>query len=227
MKLPAAFGERIQTLTRWIDGRSLRERVILFTTGLALVFVISTLAVFAPLHKQRAQLGAELHNKQSELAALQTQTAELAVQLTQDPDAPNQARLRELTEQLREVDAPLAEMMKGLVSPQEMTQLVRTLLSQNRQLKVVNMENLPPRAIQGEAAEGETPPEPVVPLYKHGLRIEVNGGYRDIVAFLMNLEALPWQVLWDEVNVRTEEYPISSAKVVVYTLSMDQAWIGL
>ncbi len=228
MKFPAALAGRTQVLMQWVDGRSLRERVMLFATALAIVFVISIFAVFSPLHKQRAQLSAELDGKQSELASLQTQTSNLAMQLTQDPDAGNQARLRELTQQLREVDAPLAELMNGLVSPKEMTQLVQSLLSQNHQLRVVKVENLPPHVIQENNAEGDMPPpEPVVPLYKHGLRIEVSGGYRDIVTFLINLEALPWRVLWDQVDVRTEKYPVSSATVVVYTLSMDQAWIGL
>jgi len=64
-------------------------------------------------------------------------------------------------------------------------------------------------------------------MYKHGLRIQLSGQYPDILRYLGALEALPWKVFWGEVQLQTEKYPVSRVTLVIYTLSLDEAWIGV
>ncbi len=228
MKLPSSLQRRWQTLAALIDARNLRERALLFFATLAVVFVICQFAIFNPLHAYQAALRQKLSDDQTTLASLRKQTEEKLAKVQQDPDMPNRKRLQELTRQLDAVDAPLAEMMKSLVSPKEMTALVKAVLSSHRRLKVVSLVNLPPEAMAMPAAAGEAvPANNTVPLYKHGLRIEFKGGFRDIVRFFSDLEKLSWKVLWDKVDIKTDRYPESTAAVTVYTLSTNEAWIGL
>lgn len=228
MKMPSSIQRRWQTLAASIDGRNLRERALLFFTALAMVYAICQFGVFNPLHAYQAALQKKLSDGQTTLTSLRKQTGEMLAKVRQDPDLPNRKRLQELTRQLDAVEAPLTEMMKSLVSPKEMTALVKAVLSSHRSLKVVSLVNLPPEAIAIPAAAGETvPAKNTVPLYKHGLRIEFKGGFRDMVRFFSDLEKLSWKVLWDKVDIKTDRYPESTATMTVYTLSTNEAWIGL
>jgi MSHA biogenesis protein MshJ len=47
------------------------------------------------------------------------------------------------------------------------------------------------------------------------------------VRYLQALEGLDWQVLWDEVHLEAEAYPVSRLTVVIYTLSTEQVWLGV
>jgi MSHA biogenesis protein MshJ len=64
-------------------------------------------------------------------------------------------------------------------------------------------------------------------VYKHGMNIEVTGGYLDILHYLKSLEALPWKVFWGKVSLKTENHPDSRVSLLIYTLSTHEAWIGL
>jgi len=69
----------------------------------------------------------------------------------------------------------------------------------------------------------------VVPtaLYRHGMRATFEGAYLDILDYLRALEALPWRFLWGEVSLEVPRYPIARVTLTVYSLSLDDAWIGI
>ena len=224
----ASLQQRWHALEAVIDSRKPRERILLFFVTLAAVYFLGHFALFNPLHAHQAALRQRLSANQAGLSALRSQTEEMLAKTQQDPDSPNRERLAELTRQLNALDAPLAELMKSLVSPKEMNALVKAVLSDHRQLQVVSLVNVPPEPVTAQdAAGGAKPVKAAAPLYKHGLRIEFKGSFRDIVGFFSDLEKLSWKVLWDEADIKTEHYPESTATVTVYTLSTEEAWIGL
>jgi len=228
MNSAAFLQQRWQSLATLIDSRSLRERGFIFLVVLAVAYLLVHFAVSNPLRAYEAKLQKRLSATQANIFALQTQTAEMLAKSRQDPNGPNRERLAELTQQLNAVDAPLAELMKSLVSPKEMTALVKAVLSNHRQLNVVSLENVPPKALTAQATKDKPDASTITaPLYKHGLHIEFKGSFRDIVGFFADLEQLSWKVLWDKADIKTEHYPESTATVTVYTLSTDKAWISL
>ena len=228
MSTPAILQQRWQYLATKMDSRSLRERIIIFLVAIAGAYLIVHYAVSNPLRAYQATLQQRLSATQASISILQGQTAEMLANTRQDPNRSNRERLAELTRQLNAVDAPLADLMKSLVSPKEMTALVKAVLSSHHQLHVVSLENVPPESLTSQDATGKPKPVNVAaPLYKHGLRIEFKGSFRDIVGFLSDLEQLSWKVLWDKADIKTEHYPESTATVTVYTLSTDKAWISL
>ena len=224
----AFLQQRWHFLATKIDSRSLRERIIIFLVAIAGAYLCVHYVVSNPLRAYQAKLQQRLSTSQANISILQGQTSGMLAKTRQDPNGPNRERLAELTRQINAVDAPLAELMKSLVNPKEMTALVKAVLSSHHRLHVVSLENVPPETLTSQDATGK--PKPVItaaPLYKHGLRIEFKGSFRDIVGFLSDLEQLSWKVLWDKADIKTEHYPESIATVTVYTLSTDKAWISL
>jgi MSHA biogenesis protein MshJ len=215
-----------------IDALTLRERAILFVGVLAALFLLASNVVFSSLFKERARLSQELTAKRDQTRTLQTQIENIVAERGRNPDEINRTRIAELKTLLREREGGLTMALHGVVSPREMLRMIEQVLSHNRALTVVAIENLPAVPLQEDgtvAAAGTTSPEKTAAagMYKHGLRIVLDGQYPDILRYLQSLERLPWKVLWGEVRLQTDHYPVSRVTLVIYTLSLDAAWIGV
>ena len=64
-------------------------------------------------------------------------------------------------------------------------------------------------------------------LYRHGLRIEFEGGYLQTLAYLHALESLDSRFLWRALEFDMQRYPLARVSMTVYSLSLDDAWIGI
>ena len=63
--------------------------------------------------------------------------------------------------------------------------------------------------------------------YRHGLRIELEGSFADTLAYLQQLEALPWDFYWDRLEIIAGEYPKNRISIEVYTISIGRLWLGV
>lgn len=231
-----------QTVQRFldrIDALTLRERALLFIGALVALYLIAANLVFASLLREQSRLDRELTATREQTRTLQAQIEKLVAERGRDPNETNRARLAELRQQLHEREGELAGAMHGVVSPREMASMVEQILQRDRALTVVSVENLPPvplvenvPAAAGAPQPGTTPaaggkPAAANGMYKHGLRIQLEGSYPDILRYLGELERLPWKVFWGEVELKTLKYPVSRVTLVLYTLSLDEAWIGV
>lgn len=206
-----------------IDAMSLRERALIFITLLVALYFLTVNVLFGPLNMERDRLQQQVNQKHQETQALELQVQAL-VGTGEHPDATKRKKLEALQETLKTMDTELARATSGLVTPREMARLVEQMLLKNRGLQVMKVESLPATPLLN-AIENAVGSGPMV--YKHGMNIEVKGGYMDILRYLKSLEALPWKVFWGKVTLKTENYPDSRASVLIYTLSTREAWIGL
>jgi MSHA biogenesis protein MshJ len=221
-KIPPA----VQRFGARIDAMTLRERAILFALVLGGLFLLADQVLFPSLSRQQKQLEKQIGEQLAQLNTINDQINRIVTDSTQDPDAVLRTRLEGLQKQFAELDLAAADITRGLVSPREMTRLVHAMLRENRALELVSAVNLPPEAIPLQA--GDKPAAGNVPsAYRHGLRIAVKGRYPDIVRYLRSLEKLTWRVMWGEVQLDSEHYPVSRVTVTLYTLSLDKAWIGV
>lgn len=219
---------RLRLTMEHIDALSLRERALLFVGVLVALYLIAANVVFGSLLGDLSRLDNELKSKREQVRTLQTQVEKIAAERGRDPNETNRARIAELKARLREREGDLTGAMQGVVSPREMARMVEQALSRNRGLTVVSVENLPPEPlVEGGGAPAEGQGNPGAGMYRHGLRIELTGQYPDILRYLRSLETLSWKVFWSEVQIKTEKHPVSRVTLVIYTLSLDEAWIGV
>lgn len=225
----------LRPLIERIDALSLRERGFVFVGVLALLLFAVNALLFAPLRVEQQSLERSAREKRTESQTLEKQLQLLTEGIARDPDAENRTRLEGLRARIRQMDEDLGRLVAGFVTPREMAKLVEEALKRNRGLEFVKVENIPPGPVTAghgapaaDAANAETPKKETAEaaVYKHGLRIEMKGSYRDIVGYLRSLEALQWKVFWGEVALQTEVYPVSRVTVVIYTLSRRRGWIG-
>lgn len=211
-----------------IDAFSLRERALIFGGILAVLFTIAYNVVFAQMRAEQARLGKSVTAKLEQVSKLQAEVQSLSQTLAQDPDAANRARIAELKATIAATGEGAASLAARMVTPVQMSQMVQQILATNRSVKVVRVENIPPVSLLG--TPGDTAKQPGtsgISLFQHGLRIEIQANYLDIVKILRAMETLPWRVYWNEVSIRTEKYPVSHASLVIFTINQDRAWIGI
>ena len=59
------------------------------------------------------------------------------------------------------------------------------------------------------------------------MELTVSGSFAQLLRYLEQLEALPTQLYWSELELNAASYPSHTMKIVVYTLSLDPAWLNV
>ena len=77
----------------------------------------------------------------------------------------------------------------------------------------------------GQAAASPAVSTPT--LYRHGVELELEGGFNELLAYLQAMEALPQRVLWGSVSLKVQQHPRSLLTLRVYTLSRDKHWLEI
>ena len=222
-----------------------RERGIVAVALLtAIVFLGYSFAV-EPALRKRALLEHRMAGERVESAAL---VAALAPG-SRDPNAELRSQLSVLQNQLGATDREFAQIQNGLVQPQHMGALLRSLLTEHRGLKLLGLRTLPV-AVEGEspndarkaataAVQAASAPAGTslaqaatagagsaedAWLFRHGVEIKVQGTYADMTAYLQAIENLPRKVHWGGLEIDARHYPASVMTVTIYTVSLERSW---
>lgn len=206
---------------------SQRERIMVLFALLALIWVLFDTAVISPaLQKQKIFRG-EIVARQEEVVKLVSEQSAIIQQGKYDPDAPRKAHLAELKNKIAQMDAGLRATQGELVPPDRMPKVLESLLQRDRQVKLVSLTSLPVSGLMDEVADGKDRHAPSFGIYKHGFEIVLEGNYLDLMQYVKALESSPWGMLWGEMSLQAGDYPKSSLKLTLYTLSLDQAWLSI
>ena len=229
----------LQARERWLIGLALVA---------VIVFVGATL--FIEPARKRAQTAERSQREQQEQTA--TLTAQLAAlqNPANDPDVAARAELAALRTQLAEQQGRLAVFDETLVAPQQMADLLETMVGHNTGLRLVSLKTLPAapllepksdkatdKAQVDKASAGKTDSaesagggerahaDARFGLFKHGVEITLEGSYSDLAAYLGRLEQAKSKLLWSSVALAAENHPKLVMKLTVYSLSLDRTWL--
>ncbi len=219
-----------------LDAMTLRERTIIFAAIATLLTVlVYSLWIDGEFTKSR-RLTSEIGQREAEMKAIQDQVAKLSSARLADPDRANRERLKSLQQQVAEIEANIAAEERKFTAPDKMRAVLEELLAKNRRVNLVSLKTLPVASISEDgaggpakppAASGQIKPPPAGRLiYRHGVELVVSGAYLDILGYLKELERLPTQLYWGDLGL-AGQYPAITVKVVVYTLSLDRAWLSV
>ncbi|HZW14192.1 MAG TPA: type II secretion system protein GspM [Noviherbaspirillum sp.] len=239
-----------QKIALKVDARTLRERTIIFAMCALVVITLLNAMILDPLFKQQKLLSQQLGRDQTQIAEMQAQIQQMARLQATDPDAANRELLAKLTQQSKQMQGELGELQKGLVSPDKMPELLEGILRRNGKLQLVSLKTLAPSSItepgivEQKALAEKAPAMPANPdangkerapvqsvmtstVYKHGVEIVVRGGYLDMVSYMAELEAMPWQLFWGQARLDAEDHTKAQLTLTLYTLSLEKKWLNI
>ncbi len=232
--------EQLKKLAEKINSLSVRERAIVFIGIVFVIFTIWDRYLMSPLEVEQKQLIANLNQKNAERLTLVTQFQELMKTNSNDPDADNLATLQSLRSKLIDVQANLESSTQNLVTPGDMPKVLETVLYKTDGITLRNLKSLGVKPIVAKA-EGDSDElvdvvdasdktltaENIDNAYRHGIRIEIEGDYFTTLEYLKNLEQLEWGFFWDNFSLSVQDYPVSNIAIEIFTLSLDEKWIGV
>ncbi len=232
-----ALEPMVRRLTLWgqrLDALSLRERGLIFAAGVTLAY-IAWQSLFMDGLNKRAQLAEQqLSEARQHLAAL----AEADASASADPLNAAAARNAALRTHLAALDAELRAAASGYVAPEKMVDMLREILSGQQGLKLVSLANLPVKSLAQAntpvaASAGAGAPAAEVVLddkdpgpFLHPVEIVVEGNYGDLVAYLRALEALPWRIHWQQLELKAGDSG-SRVRIVIGALSLSRYWMSV
>ena len=213
----------------WYDERPKRERIVLLICAVVVLVFLLNLLVLEPYSQQRKHAQSEITQLQVDISGLAVRSAEIEVRRTNDPNRANLKKQVALEQEREKLNQELQTNIVTLVPPREMAGLLKSLLTQEKKLQLISLENLAPEALsigQNEQAQDENDKTIQPKIYRHRLRMEFLGDYLTLLKYLKQLEQLPRSLVWEEVEVETLVYPQARVRLQVSTLSLSEGWIG-
>ncbi|BBO74768.1 hypothetical protein DSCW_21850 [Desulfosarcina widdelii] len=222
-----ALAEKFRLLAHWLDARSPRERVMLFSAVLAVGLFCCYTLYFSPQKINRAGIEAQIAELNATVAALHGQAEAIKAQKQTDPDREQRARQARLQNELERLDRRLKALTIDLISPREMAKVLRDLLIRQEGMKLVHLENLPAEDLFPAAEDkNEVDGAKGTHLYRHPVRIVFSGTYLQVLEYLRSLEKLPRKLFWDDLEIVVDDHPRAEISLTVHTLSLRKGWIG-
>lgn len=224
-------------LQRWLLLAP-REQWLTYAGAVALVGMLYMLLLGDPLTQRAAQQQALQRAAEDRQQAAQVGLADLQAQLAADPNLPYRSALLAAQaggEQLiGEIDRDTA----GLMPAAKMRGVLEELLRSQANLRLLSLRSFSePLQLPAVATATATTPAPAsaasageapLTLYKHGLRLSLEGGYFDLLAYLQAIQASGWRLHWDSLDYQVgKDGAPASISLVLYTLSREAGWIGV
>ncbi|MCJ8168401.1 type II secretion system protein GspM [Atopomonas sediminilitoris] len=222
-------------LKRWY-ALAPREQNLAVLVAFAVVGMLYVLIVVDPLE-------AAIKAQQTEVGRLTTQMDEdqqalnvMREQLAADPNLPFRRRLIAAEEQQASLQQQVDSETASLISPQQMKNLLQTLLKQQPELQLDALGSFTeplqltkPSADNDQSVTADTSPPKVAVLYQHGVRLQLTGSYFEVLKYLQSVETSGWRLYWRRLDYQVGEAGAgkASVQVEVYTLSRSAEWIGV
>ena len=220
--------ERIVLGLDWLDARSTRQRALLLGFALAVVLGVWNVVLMGPVTRARALAANDLPALESDLPALTERVTQLEAALRSDPDSAARERRALLDAERLLLDGRLAELTDGLIPPAEMAGALRELLRHATGVTLVRLEALPAEPLFVDAEpekQGVARPRPAV--FKHSVVIDLHGNYLAVLRYVQAVEALRWRFFWDSLDYEVDAYPDARVRLILYSLSLREGWLGV
>lgn len=225
-------------LTR-IDDLTLRERAIVFSGLMTVLFLGWYSFLIEPLAKEEKALVSELDRKRGQFQALNDQFVVMTKLQGKGRDEANRKRLAELRAEEARIKEELNGATTHLMKSEVMPDVLRQILNKSEGLELVKLSGLGrtplvpaapaakgEAAAQAPAADAGTAEGGLTSAYKHGMEIRFAGDFFSTLKYMRKLEQLEWGFFWDSVDFAVSEYPQSVTSIRVFTLSLNPDWIG-
>jgi len=227
-----------------IDARVMRERVLIFLSATALVFMVWNFIIQAPVSNQVQEAEAQLSALATQRTAMETQITAATQALLNDPDRQKKLQIKQLETDIAELEVQLQNKSQTLVKADELPKLLQDVLQKTTQLNLLEVATLPMQELHfittnGALEVSETKPNydnkfasqsqenDRVGVYEHAVELRVAGNYFQVIRFLTALEALPWRFYWQRLDYKVTEYPNAEIILRVYTLSSEEGLLGV
>ena len=219
MRIANDLKAQLAQLASLVDALTVRERVLVLSAVLVVIGTLWQTLLLEPLAQQANERRTELAALEERIGVANRGLEEQILQIAGGSDV-QRTRIASLRDRIAEINAILGDHAAELIDPSEMAQVLEGVLREQSRLSLVQISNTSPESLSASNDEN------AVTFYRHGLEIEVEGSYLACLEYLNAIEALPWRLYWQVLELDVLEYPRTRIRIEVSTLSLDKEWIG-
>ena len=218
-------------LQRWLKLAP-REQWLVYGGGLLLLGMLYMLLLGDPLTLRVSKQASALKVAQARLLEASNASAELQNRLAADPNLTYRSALLAESATREQLLGAINSDTATLVRPAQMKQLLRNLLQSQPQLRLLALESFssplelpqPAQAVGGKEASAA----PAL-LFRHGVKLTLEGGFFDLLTYLQAVQASGWKLYWDSLEYKVGKQGHAQAEITLqlYTVSQEAGWVGV
>jgi len=213
------FQAKLSPLLAKIDALSRRERLLVLITMLSIIAALWHMFLMEPLGQRADASRVELNALKERIEFANQNLEEEILQLAGE-GGQERSRIGVLRQRIDEINATLGNYAAELINPAEMARVLEGILKEQSTLSLVRIRNTTPELLSASEESNATT------FYRHGLEIEIEGSFKACLDYLTEIEALPWRLYWQLLDLEVIDYPRNRIRLEVSTLSLDEEWIG-
>ena len=213
----------LETAAQNFNALTLRERFLFVFTILVSISVVWWYFYVEPMQLKTKSLIKENNRISNEIVITRRTINDIRSRIAQGVGQDKTRKLAQLELALEAVDERLRLKTIELIDPEQMFQLMTRLVYKESKLKLLSLKR---REVKQAITPSENQPDEVG-IYRHVLEVKFSGKFLDILKYMQSLENLDWKLIWDEIDIITDEYPRITVKVVISTLSTRKEWVGV
>ena len=220
--------ESLKKVQERIDARIMRERVLIFLTILAMIFMLWNFAQ-SSFDKEKDATRAQLETLATQRTAIQAQISATTQSLLNNPNKIKNEQIEQLEDDIKKLETQLQNVSQNLIKAEQLPLALQEVLKKTDQLTLLEVNTLPAQELKfvgaGDgAAESD---ENNAGVFQHNVQLRVKGSFNQVLQFLISLEHLPWRFYWQSLNYKVEQYPNAEIELRVYTLSSEEGLFGV
>ncbi len=220
------MNEKFTQLNEKFCELEVRIRLLVTFAGALLIGLIIDLAWLSPSSNELQRIETETAQFEKQIQDTLSAQAALNASIRDQKNHPKRKQRDRLKAQTLEAKTLLEEKTENLVSPAEMTAVLRDIISGSKNLDLVSLTKSQPVPIFEESDDKKQTGEPQIQLYQHTVEIVLKGSFANTQKFIESLEDMPQKVSFDQFQFNVESYPNSEVRLLVSTLSFNKKWIG-
>ena len=218
------MNDKLKLYQQRFNAYSIRERGLIAISILVVISYIWWVSYATPMTRNVEALQTKNQSIAREIdsnrAIVRSTREAIATGVYQEKEK----QLLKLSKDLAALEDQLQIATIELIDPEKMFQLMNELIYRDSRLKLLSLKR---REVKPAIPPIDEQEIDEASIYRHVLEIEFAGKYLDILKYMQKLEALDWKLLWDEIELTSEEYPNVTVKVVISTLSTRKEWVGI
>lgn len=226
------------------DGLVVRERLLLFGSCVAGVYLLFDTLLMMPASKEATRLSEEIAAIDSKIERISSEKQVFERVAQRDPDAALKREQLKLQGKLLQLENDLEALSLRLVASENLPDILKAISENAKSVKIQSLKTHPPEMIdiggrkveiasmaratqnyvKNEPNSDQAPPSERV--YRHAISLRIEGRYFEVVDYLKELEGLKWRFYWEGLDYMVAQYPMATVDIELYTLSTDEGMLG-
>ena len=232
-------------------GKNIRRLAV--AGFLALIYFVVDVLVVQPVMEEFSEVSKAIENTKAETKNYALAMLKVQNKLGIDPTLSDQEQVETMQRRLKNLDSEIGKISSDIVSPDQMVDLLYAMLAKSGKLLLISLDKIEEEESGAEELMPSLDKDNKVPnvknvadvlskigemnkqqktekneeIFRYEVELTLQGKYRDLVDYLLQLESLRWRLFWENAKLSVKAHPISELKVRVYTVSLSEDWLVL